>query len=252
VHSGVQDIERLKRFRKQLVERRYGMRPRPKSALRPFTDTANIEKILMLPQRVRDRLRRKPELTMADARLMQVALALELLLMRPIRLKNLVDLRLDKHVIRSGRQAFIVIPADEVKNDLELDYPIPAESTTLLDFYVKRVLPLFGLNPMRCLFPGGKADGSRSAARFSALFIETVKKQTGLYIYPHLTRHFGAALYLRENPGAFEVVRRVLGHKSLATTTRSYSNFDDDAAVRMFDALVLRIREEIRKDVSND
>ena len=252
VHPGAQDIERLKRFRKQLVDRSYGMRPRPKNALRPFTDTANIEKILMLPQRVHDRLRRKPKLTMADARLMQVALALELLLMRPIRRKNLVDLRLDRHVIRSGRHTFIVIPADEVKNDLELDYPIPDESAVLLNFYVKRVLPLFGPNPMRWLFPGGKDDGSRSAARFSALFIETIKKETGLYLYPHLTRHFGAALYLRENPGAFEVVRHVLGHKSLATTTRSYANFDDERAVRLFDALVLRIREEIRKGVTDD
>lgn len=252
VHSGAQDIERLKRFRKQLVDRSYGMRPRPKNALRPFTDTANIEKILMLPQRIHDRLRRKPKLTMADARLMQVALALELLLMRPIRRKNLVDLRLDQHVIRSGRHTFIVIPADEVKNDVELDYPIPPESAVLLEFYVKRVLPLFGPNPQRCLFPGGKPDGSRSAERFSALFIETIKKETGLYLYPHLTRHFGAALYLRENPGAFEVVRHVLGHKSLTTTTRSYSSFDDEAAVRMFDGLVLRIREEISRGMKDD
>jgi integrase len=252
VHPGAQDIERLKRFRKQLVDRCYGMRPRPKNALRPFTDTANIEKILMLPQRVHDRQRRKPKLTLADARLMQVALALELLLMRPIRRKNLVDLRLDRHIVRSGRHTFIIIPADEVKNDVELDYPIPPESAVLLDFYVKRVLPLFGPNPMRCLFPGGKPDGSRSAERFSALFIETVKKETGLYLYPHLTRHFGAALYLRENPGAFGVVRLVLGHKSLATTTRSYASFDDDAAVREFDKLVLRIRAEIHKELKDD
>jgi integrase len=252
VHPCAEDIDRLKRFRKQLVDRSYGMRPRPKNALRPFTDTANIEKILMLPLRVHNRLRRKPKLTMADARLMQVALALELLLMRPIRRKNLVDLRLDRHVIRSGHRTFIVIPSEEVKNDVAFDYPIPPESAVLLDFYVKRVLPLLGANPMHWLFPGGKADGSRSAARFSALFIETIKKETGLYIYPHLTRHFGAALYLRENPGAFEVVRHVLGHKSLTTTTRSYSSFDDEAAVRMFDDLVLRIREEISRGVKDD
>ena len=251
-HSEAADIERLKRFRRQLSDRSYGMRARPKNALRPFTDTANIEKILILPQRIHDRLRRKQWLTLADARLMQVALALELLLMRPIRCKNLVDLRLDRHVIPSGRHTFIVIPADEVKNDLELDYAIPPESSRLLDFYIKRLLPLFGPNPERWLFPGGRPDGSRSPERFSALFIETIKRETGLYLYPHLTRHFGAALYLRQNPGAFEVVRRVLGHKSLATTTRSYASFDDEAAVRMFDALVVRIRETIRTGVAND
>jgi integrase len=252
VQFSAEDRDRLRRFRRQLSDRSYGMRPRPKNALRPFTDTANIEKILMLPQRIHDRLRRKQQLTLADARLMQVALALELLLMRPIRRKNLVDLRLDRHVIRSGRHTFIVIPADEVKNNVELDYPIPPESGRLLDFYIKRLLPLFGPNRQSCLFPGGRADGSRSPERFSALFIETIRRETGLYVYPHLTRHFGAALYLRQNPGAFEVVRRVLGHKSLTTTTRSYASFDDEAAVRMFDALVLRIRENIRTGGAND
>lgn len=252
VHPAAEDIEQLKRFRKQLTPGSHGMRPRPRNALRPFTETANIKKILMLPQRIHDRLRRKQQLTLADARLMQVALSLELLLMRPIRRKNLVALKLDEHVIRSGRRVFIVIPSEEVKNDLELDYPIPPESTVLLDFYIEHALPLFGPNPKRWLFPGEREDGSRSPDRFSVYFKKVIKDETGLDLYPHLTRHFGAALYLRENPGAFEVVRHVLGHKSLATTTRSYSNFDDEAAVRMFDSLVLRIREQIRKGMTND
>ena len=75
---------------------------------------------------------------------MQVAVGLELLLMRPIRRKNLVALRLNEHIIRSGRNTFIVIKPGEVKNEVELDYPIPLESAGILDFYVKRLLPLFG------------------------------------------------------------------------------------------------------------
>lgn len=245
-------IDKLKRYRKQLSVRSTGLSPRPRNALRPFMDEANIEKILTLPLRIFERLRNKSEFTRKDARLMQVAIGLELLLMRPIRRKNLVELRLDEHVVRSGRNTFIVIQADDVKNEVELDYPIPRESAVLLDFYVKRLLPLFGPNPSGWLFPGARPERHKSDEQFARLFVKTIKEATGLHFYPHLSRHFGAFLYLRENPGAFETVRRVLAHKSLTTTTRSYASFDDEAAVRQFDQLILRIRDTIRRGVTND
>ena len=245
-------IDKLKRYRKQLAMRWTGLRPRPRDALRPFVDMANIEKILILPLRIYERLRKKPDLTRKDARLMQGAIALELLLMRPIRRKNLVELRLNENLIRSGRHMFIVIQPEDVKNEVALDYRIPAESVALIDFYVKRLLPLFGPNPSGWLFPGEKPDRPKSAEQFGRNFTRVVREATGLHLYPHLMRHFGAAVYLREHPGAFEVIRRVLAHKSLTTTTRSYTSFDDDAAVRMFDTVVLRIRETIRKGVKDD
>lgn len=245
-------IERLRRYRKQLAVRSTGLSPRPRNALRPFVDVANIEQILTLPLRIYGRLRSKSELTPKDARLMQVAVGLELLLMRPIRRKNLVELRLNEHVVRSGRNTFIVIQADDVKNEVELDYRIPPESTVLLDFYVKRLLPLFGSNPSGWLFPGAEPDRHKSGEQFARQFVKTIKEATGLHFYPHLARHFGAFLYLREKPGAFEIVRRVLAHKSLTTTTRSYASFDDEAAVRQFDSLILRIRDTIRREVTDD
>lgn len=245
-------IEKLKRYRKQLAMRSTGLSPRPRNALRPFVDVANIEKILTLPLRIYERLRSKSEFTLKDARLMQVAVGLELLLMRPIRRKNLVELRLNEHIIRSGRNTFIVIQPDDVKNEVKLDYPIPRESAVLLDFYVKRLLPLFGSNPSGWLFPGAQLDHCKSGEQFARQFVKTIKEATGLHFYPHLARHFGAFLYLREKPGAFEIVRRVLAHKSLTTTTRSYASFDDEAAVRLFDSLILRIRDTIRKEVTDD
>jgi len=244
--------KQLKRFRKQMALPNTGMRPRPRSALRTFADTANIEKILCLPGRIYDRLRRKAELTIADARLMQVAVALELFLMRPNRRGNMVALRLDENVIRARSGIFIRIPFDEVKNGVELDYKIPRESAELLEFYIKRALPMFGPNPEGWLFPGDKDGQHKSDAQFGRFFTKTIRNQTGLHVYPHLMRHFAALVYLRENPGAYEVVRRVLAHKSLTTTTRSYASFDDDAAVRLYDSLILRIRDSINSEMEND
>ena len=45
-------------------------------------------------------------------------------------------------------------------------------------------------------------------------------------VNPHLFRHIGAQTYLTENPGGYEVVRRVLAHKSMATTTSFYTGLE--------------------------
>jgi integrase len=65
-------------------------------------------------------------------------------------------------------------------------------------------------------------------------------------------RHIGAKLWLQENPGNFEVVRRVLGHKSLTTITRSYIEFDDQAAVRLYDNIILDIRKKVEDGHENE
>ena len=68
----------------------------------------------------------------------------------------------------------------------------------------------------------------------------------------HLMRHLGAKLYLDENPGAYEVVRRVLAHKSMSTTINSYTGLETEAAVRHFDAVILGMRDGIRRETSHD
>lgn len=84
---------------------------------------------------------------------MQVAVALELLLMRPIRRADLVDLRLGEHVVQIGGKTIIVVDGAEVKNRVDLEHALPAESARTLDFYVRHLLPLFGDNPMVWLAP---------------------------------------------------------------------------------------------------
>jgi integrase len=245
-------IERLKRARQKLFPKRDGLRPRPKAALRPFADRANIERILCLPLEIYDRLKRKDnQLSRKDALLMQVALALELLLMRPIRRANLVALQLETNIIRTKAGMFVNIPDTQVKNRMELDYKLPRESGEMLEFYVKRLSPLFGANPNGWLFPGEDGLRPKAGACLGRQFTKTIKELTGLHLYPHILRHFGALLYLKEHPGAFEVVRRVLAHKSLSTTTRSYVDFADQDAVRLYDETVLGIRDLVAREVQD-
>jgi len=70
------------------------------------------------------------------------------------------------------------------------------------------------------LFPGIDG-GSKNQAFFGTQISRTVCAHTGLRVHPHLFRHIAAKLFLDANPGAYEVVRRVLGHRSIDTRPAS-------------------------------
>jgi hypothetical protein len=68
----------------------------------------------------------------------QLAVAIEILLMAPIRMRNLVNLDIERNLVRSvrGGALHIVIGAEEVKNREFLEHPLPSESAALIDTYI--------------------------------------------------------------------------------------------------------------------
>jgi integrase len=60
---------------------------------------------------------------------------------------------------------------------------------------------------------------------------------------PHQFRHLCAKLILDRNPGAYELVRQMLGHTSQKTTANSYAGIDTLRAGRAHAELVNKLRE---------
>ncbi len=77
---------------------------------------------------------------------------------------------------------------------------------------------------------------------------EVIARETGLVMTPHQFRHLAAMLYLEDHPGEYETVRRVLGHKSMKTTTDFYTGLETRSAVRHFDRTILRLRGNAEDD----
>lgn len=73
-----------------------------------------------------------------------------------------------------------------------------------------------------------------------------IADRLGLDIYPHAARHLAAFLYLRAHPGQYEMVRRILGHRSVQTTIQFYCGLETDAAAQAFDKVVANERASIR------
>ena len=133
----------LQKLCKQLDPGEDGMTEKNRARLRQFDDPENVRKLLGLPAQLEREVERCKVPSRAEALLVQTALAVEILLMVPLRRANLVNLNLERHFTRSrGGTVHLVIPAHEVKNETAIEAVLPRETVRLLDLYVERYRPL--------------------------------------------------------------------------------------------------------------
>ena len=137
----------------------------------------------------------------------------------------------------------IVIEPEEVKNSEPLDYPLPPQTIELIERYLREFRPRLAPAGSTTLFPG-RWGGPKVLTGFAEQISGMIHRYTGMRINPHLFRHIAAKLYLDANPGGYEVVRRVLGQRSINTTLNFYTGLETPSAVRHFDATILRLRKE--------
>jgi integrase len=227
-----------------------GLTRKNRDRLRPLEDPDNVLALLNLPKRMMmDADSGRLPIHQA-AVLAQVAIAIEILLMVPLRVGNLTRLDIDRHLVRPGRARHllhIVMEEQEVKNSMFLDHPLPEESIALIDHYLKRYHSRLAGDGNRALFPG-EGSGPKSRNTLSQQIKKLVFRYTGLTVNPHLFRHIGAKLHLDSHPGEHSIVSRVLGHRSIDTTTRFYTGFEAKAAAKHFDKTIL----DLRKDKSGE
>ena len=239
------ELDELHRLAGRVLVKSTGLSRQNRDRLRPFDDRVNVDRLLTLPQV----LMRKagcpgcpPQRAAMHA---QTAVAIEILLAAPIRIGNLAALRLGEHVLFSGppraEQLVIVLAGREVKNGMALEFPLPVESARLIRRYVEHHLPELAKLGGGHLFPNASGSGKHPRT-LGAQIKAAVRKATGHTVNPHLFRHLGAKLYLDGHPGAYEAVRRVLGHQSIDTTTTFYTGLEAATAARHFDANLLSQR----------
>jgi integrase len=239
------DLDRLAAINRRLSVGCRALTEKNRGRLRQFDDPDNVAALLGLPHKLIAIASRKHN-PRAGALLAQIAAAIEILIMAPIRLDNLRCLDIEQNLVRSSRRSkelHVVFPASDVKNRQPLDYLLPVPSAALIERYVKEFRLHLASSSCTALFPG-RWGGSKGANTLGGQISQTIRSYTGLEMNPHLFRHAMAKIYLDANPGGYEVVRRVLGHRSIDTTTAYYTGFET-AAVRCFDDSVLKLRKHI-------
>jgi integrase len=216
-----------------------GLTDKNKRSLRQFDDPAILQRLFDLPDRLWREVRNgKPnQYTLAKA---QAALAVAILSYMPVRLQNLATLTFDIHLfLREGPRSIstLELPAGEVKNRTETAFDIAPRVAKMLIEYRNRIAPkIIGHRPERLFV---NADGTPKVQATVALLITTyLRKRAGLLLTAHQFRHLSAKVLLDAEPGSFETVRQLLGHKSLSTTVGAYTGVDSRRAARHHQHLV--------------
>lgn len=227
------ELARLKKLSSRLAVPRQGMTAKNRERLRPLDDPAIVQSFLDLPYRIQREMEKARGSARNKAVQAQIAVAILILQTAPIRLKNLAGIDLHKNLIARGDRVYLVIDGSEVKNGELIDFELPGKLVRMLAWYVQEHRPLLLRQPSDALFPGANG-GAKSQGLLGDQISKTVKRYTGMAFHPHLFRHAGGKMFLDIHPGQYEVVRRVLGHRSMATTTSIYTGAETRSAGQHF------------------
>lgn len=224
--------------------RKKGLTAKNRERLRQFRDPARRDALLCLPTDLMADARRINHKVKA-ARLAEVAVAIAIETVAPIRLKNLAGLRTDLHFDRTvpGR-LYLTIPEYEVKNGAPLEFELPDRVRELLDTFLADFRPCLIAAPCPWLF--AREDGTDHVHQtvLARRVTETIAERLGLEMNLHLFRHLAAMLILDRDPGAYDLVRRILGHAELSTTLDAYAGMESLSATRFLSGLVETAHEE--------
>jgi len=221
--------------------RRPGLTEKNMAVIRKFKDPQNRERLKALPGQLLYEALAERDAPIQAAVKAEIALAIQILLVAPMRLANLAALNLEENVVRVGgiEPAYhLVIPPEDVKNEQPLEYPLPAGVSEMLGLYLAVFRPRLCRSDNPWLFPGELA-GHKTKGTLSGQIIARITKELGIRVTPHQFRHLAAALILEKDPANYEFVRRILGHKSLQTTINFYVGLETVEAVRKFSAMAL-------------
>jgi integrase len=221
--------------------RRPGLTAKNMAVIRHFKDPGNRARLKALPGKLFDEALKERDAPIQAAVKAAIALAIQILLVAPMRLANLAALSLEDNIVRVGGiepSYHLVIPPEDVKNDQPLEYPLPKVVNEMLGLYLAVFRPRLCRSDNPWLFPG-EFDGYKTKGVLSGQIIETITKELGIRVTPHQFRHLAAAFILEKDPANYEFVRRVLGHKNLQTTIKFYIGLETLEAVRKFSAMAL-------------
>jgi integrase len=252
------DLKKICKWGSDVRLKYNGMTRKNSTHIRQMQHPEREARLLLLPQSLMDVARKLKEHTpKAAAGVAMRAVAIGLLTGIPIRLKNLISLRLDEHLQRDdyphGLISRLWIPEQETKNRRLLDLPVSPRIAALLQEWITVFRPSLAQTGCTFLFPGGSAatrpitpQGMRDAIR------ETMKSKIGVALTPHQFRHLAAATFLRDHPGCFEEVRQLLGHADIKTTIKAYCGTETERAVlRYHDVLESRMAMSGHKGIRN-
>ena len=240
------EIRELRGWARKLQPKRRGLTKKNEDRLRQFRDKKVLRALFTLPDKILAEELRKATDSRSALR-MQTALAIAILSVAPMRIGNLRSLDRDVHFVGAFSEKAPVlqirIEAQDVKNDVDLAYPVPDEVGDLLELYMARYQPLLTNGRASSLLFPGRSGAPKNANSLRRNITNMTRKDLGLHVHPQLFRHLAAHIFLGRHPGHYEEVRRMLNHRSIQTTIDSYAGLEATTALMRYGDIVLDLKE---------
>jgi integrase len=246
VAVSAKQMTQLKELRSKLGgTARRGLTEKNRALLRRFEDPRLVAELVRLPDKLWRAARRSLSTNKRSFVDLQTALGIDIELHVPLRIGNLSSLRFDEHIHwprGRGKPAILVFNGEETKNDDPLEYELP---TTLADrLYVFRheIAPrILGRVPDALFVSRDGVPRADSTVRVAIQ--KAVLRHVGIKMSPHQFRHLGGKFALDDNPGAYEHVSQLLGHRDHSTAPRFYTGINTRRAGRAHASLIARLRD---------
>jgi integrase len=235
--AALDQIAELRRLQRCLGPQAQGLTEKNRRLLRELSDPATLARLLLLPERLAAWASRSTQTRGALA--MELAVAVAILLVAPMRISNLAGLHLKQHLVRPGgsRSLWLIdIPPEQVKNEVRLLYELSQRVTKVVDRFVTDFRPQFAKPDNPYLFPVGFTH--KTPNWFSRQIRDVIADWVGIDMTPHQFRHLAGLLMQKNSPGSFARLAQLLGHKKIDTALRYYAELDTLSAGREFDAIV--------------
>jgi integrase len=251
VRSPESDVAKLRLMVKKTRPEHQGLPESARRSLAPFRDIANVRAFLACPDAIVKDAEREKMVDSVIANRVAAALWMKIAQRAPLRINNLMKTDIQANILRShtGKDAAVALyyPPDQVKNDKALEVPLSRATVEMLDLYLRKYRPALIDVSSSWLFP--TQDGGPKLASVRSADIQKLMRQyIGFSINPHSFRHVAAKLYLTARPGQYEIVQRILGHKSRNTTVKYYCDLEAEEAFKHFDAVLLKLEAPSGKE----
>ena len=252
VKAPASQLDQLGQLKRRLGGSTTGMAATSRRAIEPFGDPRVLAELLALPERL---LAQSADPRLPESRALrkaQVAVAIQLLLVAPMRLHRLAALRVDQELHRpSGVSAgmSIVLARDGDVRDAPREYPVTGGARRLVDEFLVRFHRDDPATADRWLFARAGGGPLAAAALRDGVVRETARA-LGVALTPGRFRHLAATLVLHQRPGDIELVRELLGHRDARTTAHLYAGIGTRGAAVVYGAMLERARSARNADIA--
>lgn len=248
-------LKKVRRMKDGKIKREYAehrMGPRHKERIEAMAnDVALFNWFRMIPilrerlQAIADEGREPTPAEANDA----IALVLHALTRRcPLRRANLARIPvygpapwLRMPVVEGGR-ARLVVPAEFVKNGVQITVDLDPATVEILALYLDHVRPVIaartGADPDNPYLLPAKGQRHRAFESLNEIFTDRNWRIGGFRLNLHCQRHLAGKIILDRDPTNMVLVQRLLGHKRVSTTERYYTEVNQIFVQQQYHAML--------------